>query len=58
MPPYNNNNNKFPVHGLTVDAGLHLKSFLSMAAEDVILIGASQAAASARKQMEAAAEFQ
>jgi len=45
-----------PVHGITVDAGLHLKTLSSVAMEDVIIIGSSEAAASAKRQIMAAAK--
>ena len=40
-----------PVHGITVDAGLHLKTLSSVAAGDLIVIGSSAAAASAKRQI-------
>ena len=46
----------YPVHGITVDAGLHLKSMMSMISEAVVAIGCSSAAISARKQICIAAQ--
>ena len=43
---------EYPVHGISVDAGLHLKTLSSVAAEDVIIIGTSAASKSAKKQIQ------
>lgn len=48
---------EYPVHGISVDAGLHLKTLSSVAAEDVIIIGTSAASKSAKKQIQAATKY-
>jgi len=46
-----------PVHGITVDAGLHLKTISSVVNENVILIGQNEASVSAKRQIAAAAKY-
>ena len=47
----------YPVTGVPVIEGLHLKSFLSMAGPDTIAIGKSPAATEARKLIETKGNF-
>ena len=46
-----------PVTGIPVSAGLHLKSFMSMATPEHIAIGSSPAAQEARKLIESMGKF-
>lgn len=48
---------QFPVTGITVKEGLHLKSFMSMAATDYIAIGSSPAVMEAKALIESSAKF-
>lgn len=47
----------YPVTGIPVKEGLHLKSFLSMAGPNLIAIGSSTASQEARKQIEELGKF-
>ena len=47
----------YPVTGVPVQEGLHLKSFMSMAGPDCVAIGMSTAAKEARKILETRGQF-
>ena len=42
----------YPLRGISVDAGLHLKTLSFVTAEDVIIIGTSAASKSTKKQIQ------